>query len=231
MEEQVVIVGAGIAGLATALALKRVGIKALVLEKADSLRTTGAALSLLPNAWIALDSLGVSRNCQQHNLKCCITQIVESFLITPSSNQNLNGNRGGEGPSPVHRKMLLEALAEELPTDSIRFSSHITSIETQQLPGVVHLKDGTTIKSKVLIGCDGLHSVVAQWLGLSAPIHSGRSAVRGLAVYPQGHGFGRSVEQFIDVGKRGGMVPLNENEVFWFLTCQGTYFTTLFLLS
>ena len=64
LEEEVVIVGAGIAGLATALALKRVGIKALVLEKADALRTTGAALNLFPNAWIALDSLGVS-----HKLK------------------------------------------------------------------------------------------------------------------------------------------------------------------
>ncbi|CAN1298662.1 Monooxygenase 3 [Linum perenne] len=229
MEEQVVIVGAGIAGLATALALKRVGIKALVLEKADSLRTTGAALSLLPNAWIALDSLGVS-----HKLKPLYPPLSTGSItnVPTGSVKHISlSNRGGEGPSPVHRKMLLEALAEELPTDSIRFSSHITSIETQQLPGaaasaslaVVHLKDGTTIKSKVLIGCDGLHSVVAQWLGLSAPIHSGRSAVRGLAVYPQGHGFGRSVEQFIDVGKRGGMVPLNENEVFWFLTCQGTF--------
>ncbi|CAN0839827.1 Monooxygenase 3 [Linum grandiflorum] len=64
MEEEVVIVGAGIAGVASALALKRVGIKALVLEKADCLRTTGAALNLFPNAWIALDSLGVS-----HKLK------------------------------------------------------------------------------------------------------------------------------------------------------------------
>ncbi|CAN0839833.1 Monooxygenase 3 [Linum grandiflorum] len=139
--------------------------------------------------------------------------------------------RGGEGPRPVHRKVLLEALAAELPAESIRFSSHITSIETQQLPGgaaslaVVHLKDGTTIKSKVLIGCDGLHSLVAQWLGLSAPIHSGRSAVRGLSVYPNGHGFKHKVEQFIDVGKRGGLVPLNDTELFWFLTCQGDHRT------
>ena len=59
-EEEVVIVGAGIAGLATAVALKRVGIRALVLERSDCLRATGAALTLFPNAWRALDALGVS---------------------------------------------------------------------------------------------------------------------------------------------------------------------------
>lgn len=61
MVEDVVIVGAGIAGLATALALKRVGVESfLVLEKAEDLRTTGSALTLFPNAWVAIDSLGIS---------------------------------------------------------------------------------------------------------------------------------------------------------------------------
>ena len=58
--EDVVIVGAGIAGLATAVALKKAGVEALVLERSEGLRTTGAALSLSPNAWLALDALGVS---------------------------------------------------------------------------------------------------------------------------------------------------------------------------
>ncbi|CAI0410426.1 unnamed protein product [Linum tenue] len=223
--EEVVIVGAGIAGLATALALKRVGIRALVLEKAECLRTTGSALNLFPNAWIALDALGVS-----HKLTPLYPPLTTGSITDVSTGAvrqiSLTGKR--EGPRPVHRKKLLEALAEELPPDSIRFSSQLASIETEQLHSakdtaslaVVHLKDGTTIKSKVLIGCDGLHSVVAEWLGLSAPIHSGRSAARGLSVFPQGHGLGSSVQQFLDVGKRAGVVPLNDNEVYWFITCQ-----------
>ena len=54
------IVGAGIAGLATAIALKRVGVKALVLEKSEGLRAIGAAIGLHQNAWLALEALGVA---------------------------------------------------------------------------------------------------------------------------------------------------------------------------
>lgn len=60
--EDVVIVGAGIAGLATAVALKRAGVEALVLERSEGLRATGTALTLFPNAWVALDALGISQN-------------------------------------------------------------------------------------------------------------------------------------------------------------------------
>lgn len=52
--------GASIAGLATAVALKKVSIRMLVLERSKELRVTGAALGFHPNAWLALDALGVS---------------------------------------------------------------------------------------------------------------------------------------------------------------------------
>jgi 2-polyprenyl-6-methoxyphenol hydroxylase-like FAD-dependent oxidoreductase len=69
-DQDVVIVGAGIAGLATAVALKKVGIRALVLEKSQGLRATGATLSLYPNAWASLDALGVSHKLKSFYSPC-----------------------------------------------------------------------------------------------------------------------------------------------------------------
>ncbi|KAF8404438.1 hypothetical protein HHK36_009323 [Tetracentron sinense] len=213
-------------GLATALALKRVGVRALILEKSDGLRATGAALTLFPNAWTALEALGVA-----HKLTSLYAPFTKGYItnIVSGAIQDVPfaGNNGsGDGPRTVHRRTLLEALVEELPIDTIRFSSKAISIETHTEEGssitILRMEDGTIIKAKVLVGCDGVHSVVAQWLGLKAPVHSGRSAVRGLAVFPQGHGLNHEVQQFLDLGIRVGFVPLNDKEFYWFITFKSS---------
>ncbi|XP_010260971.1 PREDICTED: uncharacterized protein LOC104599917 [Nelumbo nucifera] len=220
MNEDVVIVGAGIAGLATALALKKVGIRSLVLERSQELRTTGAALTLFPNAWRALQVLGVD-----HKLTSIYPSLQRGYItnIASGATQEVyftGSERKKFEPRAVHRKNLLETLAEELPPGTIRFSSKLSSIETQTFEGssiaILHLDDGTQIKAKVLIGCDGVHSVVARWLGLMDPVHSGRSAVRGLAVYPQGHKV-KDIHQYINNGVRGGFAPLTDKEIYWFI--------------
>ena len=73
-------------------------------------------------------------------------------------------------------------------------------------------------QSKALIGCDGVHSVVAaSCLGLTVPINSGRWAARGLARFPQGHGLNHDFQQFVTAGaKKAGFVPLNDKELYCF---------------
>lgn len=224
-EHEVVIVGGGIAGLATALALKRVGVEALVLERSHELRATGAALGLFNNAWRALDVLGVA-----HKLTSVYDEIKTgrvTNLVTGVTQEMSMKDREGRGIRAVHRKALLEALAEELPPHTIRFSSKLASIRSEVKDNssevtALCLEDGAIIKAKVLIGCDGVHSVVAQWLGLKAPIDSGRSAIRGLAVFPEGHGFKLEARQFLEGNKRAGFLPLNSTDVYWFIV----YYTT-----
>ncbi|KAK1661076.1 hypothetical protein QYE76_049235 [Lolium multiflorum] len=200
VDAEVVIVGGGIAGLATALALRRVGVGGvLVLERHSELRATGAALTVYPKSQ-RLDRAPRARRRAQAHLPL----------------RRLRNVR------PADRKALLEALAEELPPGTIRFSSKLVSINTEKAKSspeiaVLRLDDGTVIRAKVLIGCDGVHSVVARWLGLSEPVTSGRSAVRGLAVYPDGHGLKKEVWQFLSEGLRAAMVPINNTEVYWFL--------------
>ncbi|KAB1227617.1 3-hydroxybenzoate 6-hydroxylase 1 [Morella rubra] len=65
--EDIVIVGAGIAGLITSLGLHRQGIRSLVLESSGSLRNTGFALTTWANAWKALDAVGLGDTLRQHH--------------------------------------------------------------------------------------------------------------------------------------------------------------------
>lgn len=62
-----------------------------------------------------------------------------------------------------------------------------------------------------------MHSRVARFLGLGEPVDSGRSGLRGLSVFPQGHGFDHHVFRFTHVGLNGGYVPISKTELYWFL--------------
>ncbi|OQU76536.1 hypothetical protein SORBI_3010G162101 [Sorghum bicolor] len=82
MEEEVhgfVIVGGGICGLATALALHRKGISSLVLEKSsETLRTDGVAIGVHANGWRALDQLGLATELRE------TANIITGLLLSQS---------------------------------------------------------------------------------------------------------------------------------------------------
>src|ERR671922_1033007 len=60
-EKPVIVAGGGIGGLAAALALARKGFRSLVLEQAPQFGEIGAGIQIAPNAWHALDALGVGQ--------------------------------------------------------------------------------------------------------------------------------------------------------------------------
>ncbi|XP_049347320.1 monooxygenase 2-like [Solanum verrucosum] len=218
-EENIVIVGAGIAGLATSLALHRLGLRSIVLESADSLRATGFALALWTNAWRALDALGIGDSLRQRSLSITGLKSFSADSGAPIKEVSFVGNNSVEYESRcVRRKDLLETLANELPQGAIRYSSKVDSIEESGPLKLVHLADGSTIRTKALIGCDGVNSVVANWLGLQKPVYSGRSAIRGFVEYPEKHGYQPKFHAYFGGGVRFGFLPSDEKSLYWFCT-------------
>uniref|UniRef100_A0A2P2KDB8 3-hydroxybenzoate 6-hydroxylase 1 n=3 Tax=Rhizophora mucronata TaxID=61149 RepID=A0A2P2KDB8_RHIMU len=214
MEElDIVIVGGGICGLATALALYRKGIRSVVLERSETLRVTGAAIVIFTNGWRALDELGVAWKLRQAALPLQGMWDIDlqsgSLRQTPLSI--------GEARC-LRRSDLMKALADDLPADTIRFSWEMISVKLDadtSLP-VLNSRNGSSIRAKVLIGCDGLNSVVADFLELKPKSMFLRCGVRGFTNYPNGHGF---APNFIRT-KRGdtmiGRSPVDDKLVFWF---------------
>ncbi|TVU48339.1 hypothetical protein EJB05_07973 [Eragrostis curvula] len=218
--EDIVIVGAGFAGLATALGLHKKGVRSLVLESSPELRVSGFAFTAWKNAFRALDALGVGDKIRKQHVQLQALRIMSSATGEIAQEVDLTVHGKGE-PNEircVRRDLLLQALEEELPRGTIRYSSKIVSIEEDGAAKILQLADGSVLRAKVLIGCDGINSLVATSLGLAKPSYSGRVAMRGLAHFPDGHGFEPKFLQFIGRGFRSGMRPCNETDIYWFFT-------------
>jgi len=219
-EESIVIVGGGIGGLACALALHRVGHKAVVLEQSDTLRAMGTTLTLWSNAFRVLDVLGIGDKFRT---------MYTNLLAYTAHNQH--GQRLADltiadcegGPHEwraVERKVLMETLAEQLPQGTIRFNSRVVGIkmsENASGPSVVELHDGSTYSAKVVVGYDGANSIIASWMGIEKAVAIGTIAIRGVAIFPDGHKLEDKAYFYVGNGTRSALLPSTSTKVYWFI--------------
>lgn len=96
-KEDIVIVGAGIAGLATAVALQRVGIGSVVIEQAESLRTGGTSLTFFKNGWKVLDAIGVGDDLRPHFLE------IQGMVVKSEDGRELRSFRFKDEDQRVSR--------------------------------------------------------------------------------------------------------------------------------
>ena len=71
-----------------------------------------------------------------------------------------------------------------------------------------------------MIGCDGIKSVVADFIGVKPSKPFMLSEVRGFTVYPGGHNFGNEFVQVKGDKNTIGRLPVHDNLVYWFVTHQ-----------
>ncbi|KAJ8765031.1 hypothetical protein K2173_010505 [Erythroxylum novogranatense] len=214
MEEiEILIVGGGICGLATAVALHRKGIKSVVLERSETLRAAGAGIAILTNGWRALDELGVASTLRQTSVS--LQRVWDVDL--ESGKRRQSPVSVGEARC-LKRRDLVKVLADDLPSGSIRFGCEIVSINLDSITSfpVLHLSNGSSLTAKVVIGCDGANSVVAEFLELRPQKMFSLSAVRGFTYYPNGHGLAPEFTRMKRGNILSGRTPVDDKLLFWF---------------
>lgn len=180
-----IIVGAGVGGLASALALLKEGIEPIVVEQAPSIKPVGAGLNVFANGLRVLDYLEVSSRVravgvvgQEEAYYDLIDggRIARRQLLGPSM-----ARRYGDYHIAMHRADLVAALLKKLPPEHLSLNSRVVSI-TQNDKGVTAmLADGRQLNGDVLIGADGLRSKIRGMLfGEVEPRFTGQASFRTL---------------------------------------------------
>ncbi|KAH7429551.1 hypothetical protein KP509_09G055700 [Ceratopteris richardii] len=187
------------------------------MEQSEELRVAGSAIGIWSNAWRALETLGVANSLRNQFIKLSGLELLRDDGSVIKSLNLSEGSRDIELRG-LERKALVEALRKPLPDDQVVYGSRVVSVK--QLEGgytEVQCEGGQTMQTKVLIGCDGVGSVVAKWMNMKEPCYAGYVATRGIAEYPDGHNLGDRARQILGSGVRAGFVPMNANKAYWFV--------------
>jgi salicylate hydroxylase len=185
-KQKVIVVGGGIGGLAAALALTRQGLKVLLLEQADTIAEIGAGIQLGPNAYAALDALGVGEAARRRSVftdHIIMMDAVDASEVVRIEVGEAFRQQFGNPYGVIHRAdihlSILEAVEKD-PQIQFRTSTRIVSMDVSESRVVLVDSHGNRHEGDAVIGCDGVKSVVRENLLGDAPRVTGHVVYRAV---------------------------------------------------
>jgi salicylate hydroxylase len=185
----IVIIGAGVGGLTLALALRHRGIEAEILEQSTELREVGAAVALAANATRLLREIGLGDGLARVSTEP--TRMVhrdgrDGRLIAATRGPDWYRGAFGAPFVGLHRADLQRLLADAVGPEHLFLGCRVEALEEHDWGMRVRCWSGPTFDAGVVVGADGVHSLIRDWVtggevtGGDEPVFSGTSGFRGL---------------------------------------------------
>ena len=217
---EIAIIGAGMGGLTTGIALKKFGHRVTIYEQAEQILPVGAAISLWSNGVKCLNYLGLTEQVAklggQMNDLAYIDglngEVMTQFSLAPLIEEV------GQRPYPVSRAELQNMLMDEFGRKDIQLGKKMVSIEDKGQHVEIGFQDGSTASTELLIGADGTHSMTRQYV-------LGKQVERRYAGYVNWNGLVEISEDlapaqqwttFVGEGKRASLMPVAEHRFYFF---------------
>ncbi|MFE6054166.1 FAD-dependent monooxygenase [Kitasatospora sp. NPDC056446] len=217
-----VVIGAGIGGLAAAVALRRVGVEAVVYERARELRPAGFGISVMANAVAALRALDIDLGLEKRGGTVERSDLLDSGgRLLRSLPFKEAGDRIGAPSIAMYRGDLQSALLDALGDCPIELGATATEYEVTGDGVRVRFEDGREATGDILIGADGINSAVRrQRTGAGAPTDGG--FICWLAVTPFEHPkFTPGLNaHYWGLGRRFGLHDVGHGRVYWWGTAN-----------
>ncbi|MBJ8433739.1 FAD-dependent urate hydroxylase HpxO [Acinetobacter pittii] len=217
----VVIIGAGMGGLTTGIALKKFGHQVRIFEQTEKILPVGAAISLWSNGVKCLNYLGLTDKIaklggQMDDLAYVdglTGDVMTQFSLLPLIEEV------GQRPYPVARADLQNMLMDEFGRDQIYLGKKMVSLEDKADYVEVHFADGSSTQADLLIGADGTHSLTRSYV-------LGQQVQRRYAGYVNWNGLVEISEDlapaqqwttYVGEGKRASLMPVADGKFYFFL--------------
>jgi len=175
------VVGAGIAGLAVAAGLRRAGIGCVVYERARRLGEVGAGIQVGPNASRLLHRLGLADDLRAVGVRPAAVELRHWHTGAPAARMPLGPVGESAYGAPyytLHRAALHRALRRLV--DRVEVGRRCVGVVDRGDEAELRFEDGATVTTDLVIGADGIRSVIREALVRDAPYFSGITVYRGL---------------------------------------------------
>ncbi|HXA61336.1 MAG TPA: FAD-dependent monooxygenase [Streptosporangiaceae bacterium] len=180
---RVAVVGAGIAGLTVAAALRKTGVQCRVYERAPRLAEIGAGIQLSPNATSLLARLGIAGELRSVAVRPEAIEMHRwdsgDLLMRTVLGQTCEDLFGAPYYC-LHRADLHSLLVDLLPAGVLRLDAHCVSVTDGDDGAEIRFADGSVETADVVVGADGIRSVVRETLVSDEPRFAGQTIYRGL---------------------------------------------------
>lgn len=218
---EIVIIGAGMGGLTTGIALKKFGHKVTIYEQTQKILPVGAAISLWSNGVKCLNYLGLSAQIAKLGGQMNDLAYVDGLTgetMTQFSLQPLI-QEVGQRPYPVSRADLQNMLMDEFGREDIHLGKRMVALEQQAGKVKLQFEDGDEVETELLIGADGTHSITRAYV-------LGEQVQRRYAGYVNWNGLVDISEDlapaeqwttYVGEGKRASLMPVADQRFYFFL--------------
>ncbi len=215
-QPSICIIGGGIGGVATAVALRRLGVAADVYERAPKVGEVGSGLSLWPNATRALRDMGLLEELKAKSGD------ATHFLVRREDGRVLMDLELGGFEVPAlctHRADLLSVMLDHVPAESIHLGHELEALVEAGGRLRVRFKNGQERECDAVIGADGIRSRVrASLFGEAEPVFRGYTISRGVGFYSGSNMPAQHNSETWGPGKRFGILAMGAGRFTWYGT-------------
>lgn len=214
-----IIIGAGIGGLTTGIALKRAGYDIEIYDRVRELRPVGAGISLWSNGVKVMNWLGLGDKL------AAIGGQMNRMEYLSHTNESLNHvnllpliETVGQRPYPVSRSELQEMLFDEVGGEYVQLQKKCVGVKEDADSVTAIFEDGSTATGDILIGADGVRSTVREYV-------IEQKAEPRYADYVNWNGIVKASPElaesdvwviYVGEGKRASMMPIGGDRFYFF---------------